>query len=124
MSFNGLQKRLNQTISHARLEPRLIPGTEVKLHLLSDDYPRGPLPHEEMLAVLNEPAYWAFCWASGQVLARFVLEQRELFAGKTVVGMPVGTIIRGNVVMENGVLVGEPIGQPVRFVETLKPAVE
>lgn len=91
MSFNGLQKRLNQTISHARLEPRLIPGTEVKLHLLSDDYPRGPLPHEEMLAVLNEPAYWAFCWASGQVLARFVLEQRELFAGKTVVDFGAGS---------------------------------
>jgi dihydroorotase len=43
------------------------------------------------------------------------------FAGKTVVGMPVGTIIRGNIVMQNGELVGDPIGQPVRFVETLKP---
>ena len=46
------------------------------------------------------------------------------FAGKTVVGMPVGTIIRGHIVMRNGELVGEPIGQPVRFIETLKPTVE
>jgi len=46
------------------------------------------------------------------------------FAGKKVVGMPVGTIIRGNIVMRNGELVGKPIGQPVRFVETLKPAGE
>lgn len=43
------------------------------------------------------------------------------FAGKKIVGMPVGTIIRGNVVMRHGELVGSPMGQPVRFVETLKP---
>ena len=43
------------------------------------------------------------------------------FAGKTIKGMPVGTIVRGQVVMENGQLIGAPQGEPVRFIETLQP---
>ena len=41
------------------------------------------------------------------------------FAGMTVTGWPVGTIIRGQVVMRDGALLGSPIGAPVRFVDTL-----
>jgi len=41
------------------------------------------------------------------------------FHGKTVTGWPVGTIIRGNVVMRDGELQGAPIGAPVRFRDTL-----
>ncbi len=45
------------------------------------------------------------------------------FEGQQVKGWPVGTIIRGHVVMRDGELLGSPIGAPVRFVDTL-PAVE
>ncbi|HEX2891831.1 dihydroorotase [Vineibacter terrae] len=41
------------------------------------------------------------------------------FAGMTVTGWPMATIIRGNVVMRDGELLGRPIGTPIRFVETL-----
>ncbi len=41
------------------------------------------------------------------------------FAGETIVGKPVGTIIRGARVMWEGALVGKPAGQPVRFQEAL-----
>lgn len=90
-SLIGLQQRLNDTISHARLEPRLIPDTDVQLYLLSDDYPKGPLDHDEMLAVLHEPAYWAFCWASGQVLAQYIHKNPDLFSGKTVLDFGAGS---------------------------------
>ena len=36
-----------------------------------------------------------------------------------ITGWPVGTIIRGNVVMRDGELAYAPVGEPVRFVETL-----
>lgn len=91
----SLQQMLQQTVSQARLETRCIPGTELKLCLLSDDYPRGPLPHEEMLAVLNEPAYWAFCWASGQVLARYVLGNADLFKDQVVLDFGAGSGVVG-----------------------------
>lgn len=41
------------------------------------------------------------------------------FAGMTVTGWPVGTIIRGHVVMRDGALLGTPVGAPIRFVDTL-----
>ncbi|MGD2132806.1 MAG: dihydroorotase [Maricaulaceae bacterium] len=41
------------------------------------------------------------------------------FAGKTVTGWPVRTIIRGRTAMADDQLVGTPEGEPVRFMETL-----
>jgi dihydroorotase len=41
------------------------------------------------------------------------------FDGVTVKGWPVMTVIRGNLVMRNGQLVGVPVGKPVRFREIL-----
>jgi dihydroorotase len=42
------------------------------------------------------------------------------FDGMTVTGWPVATVVRGRVVMRDGELVGPPIGDLVRFVETLQ----
>lgn len=41
------------------------------------------------------------------------------FAGKTVTGWPRGTVIRGRRVMWDDEVLGEPGGEPVRFLETL-----
>lgn len=93
--LNSLQTRLQKTISAAELTIHQIPDTQVHLYLLTDDYPRGPLPHDEMLAVLREPAYWAFCWASGQVLTRYVLANSDLFKGKSVLDFGAGSGVVG-----------------------------
>lgn len=42
------------------------------------------------------------------------------FEGMTVTGWPEATIVRGEIVMRSGELIGPPKGQPVRFVDTLK----
>lgn len=42
------------------------------------------------------------------------------YDGKKITGWPVGTIIRGNVVMQDGELMKDPIGAPVKFHETMK----
>ncbi|RMF72162.1 MAG: dihydroorotase [Alphaproteobacteria bacterium] len=41
------------------------------------------------------------------------------FTGMTITGRPVGTIIRGQRVMWEGTLVGEPVGRPLRFAEAV-----
>jgi dihydroorotase len=41
------------------------------------------------------------------------------YDGMKVRGWPVATIVRGQVVMRDDELVGEPVGEAVRFVETL-----
>jgi len=44
------------------------------------------------------------------------------FHGRTIAGWPVATIVRGNIVMRDGNLMGEALGEPVRFTETLTPS--
>ena len=68
---------------------------QVRLYLLTPDYPRGPLDHDEMLAILNAPAYWAFCWASGQVLARYIMDNAEFFKGRSVLDFGCGSGVVG-----------------------------
>ena len=44
------------------------------------------------------------------------------FEGTTVTGWPVATVVRGRIVARDGELLGEPVGAPVRFTDTLAPA--
>ena len=41
------------------------------------------------------------------------------FDGREVVGWPVATIVRGTIVMRDGQLDGEPIGRPLRYLDTI-----
>ena len=43
------------------------------------------------------------------------------YDGMKVTGWPVGTIIRGHTVMQDGELLGAPIGEPMNFQETIQP---
>lgn len=87
-----LRAILRETISSGDIRPTTLPlAPEISLYLLGDDYPRGQLPHDEMIAVMNDPAYWAFCWASGQVLARYLLDHPETVEGKTVLDFGSGS---------------------------------
>ncbi len=61
------------------------------LYLFDPAVLEGPLTHDEAQAVVAEPAYWAFCWASGQVLAQFILDHPERVAGKRVIDFGSGS---------------------------------
>ncbi len=83
---------LRRTISQGKLVETALPlCPDISLHLLSPDYPRGKLDQEEVLTIMDSPAYWAFCWASGQVLAKFVLANPSRFKDKTVLDFGSGS---------------------------------
>ena len=63
--------------------PPLCP--EIALHLLA---PRVDLDTE---ALTQDPPYWAFCWASGQALARFVLDHPDWVRGKRIADFGAGS---------------------------------
>jgi predicted nicotinamide N-methyase len=87
-----LLNNLRKTVRQGNLKVTQLPQCpEIKLYLLDDDYPREKLPDEEMQAILNSPAYWAFCWASGQAFAKFIVTNRELFRGKSVLDFGSGS---------------------------------
>lgn len=89
---SSLTTRLRRTVRSGRLEETSLPlCPEISLHLISSDYPRGRLDYDEMIAIINSPAYWAFCWASGQVLARHILMNRNDYTGKTVLDFGAGS---------------------------------
>lgn len=87
-----LHQRLCEILPSARLELVTLPDTpEISLLLLNSDYPQGTLSSEEMRRVMDDPLYWVFCWASGQVLAEFLLQQPHWVAGKRVLDFGCGS---------------------------------
>ena len=87
---------LRKHLPAARAESTRLPESlELQLYLLNGDFPQRDLTAEQMHAVLNYPAYWAFCWASGQVLARFLLDRPEWVKGKRVLDFGAGSAVAG-----------------------------
>src|SRR5882672_8510943 len=73
----------------ALVSPPLVP--EVKLHLATEVVPLWRLTEEELQAQGIPPPYWAFAWAGGQALARYVLDHAKTVAGKDVLDFGSGS---------------------------------
>ncbi len=94
--FSTLQDRLQKTLPMASIVETELPELpQVRLGLINDDFPTGPLPEDVMRAVIAQPAYWAFCWGSGLALAKFLLEQPDWVSGKSVVDLGSGSGVAG-----------------------------
>lgn len=92
MSAERLNEHLRKTLSRGRVAVSRPAGCpSMPLHLFDPSVLEGPLSHDEAQAVVAEPAYWSFCWASGQVLATWILENPEWVAGKTVLDFGSGS---------------------------------
>ena len=89
---DNLMANLRKTVSQGQLEITQLPlCPEISLYLLAEDYPKGKLDYDEMMAIMNSPAYWAFCWASGQVLGRYILDHCNDFTGKHILDFGAGS---------------------------------
>ena len=87
-----LRKNLKETITTSSLALTKMPlCPKVSLYLISPDYPKGRLPDEEMHAIMSPPAYWTFCWASGQILAAHLVAHPEICRNKTVLDLGAGS---------------------------------
>lgn len=64
---------------------------QIKLWLLDPLFHHYPYSGEESAAIMNDPPYWSFCWASGQVLAHYILENPELVEGKSIMDFGAGS---------------------------------
>jgi predicted nicotinamide N-methyase len=75
------------------LSPPLVP--EIKLHLATEIMPLWRKSEEELEAMGVPPPYWAFAWAGGQALARYVLDNRPTVRGKRVLDFGSGSGLVG-----------------------------
>jgi predicted nicotinamide N-methyase len=77
--------RANSALMTAPLVP------ELKLHLATEIVPLWRKTEEELAEMGVPPPYWAFAWAGGQALARYVLDNPALVAGKRVLDFGAGS---------------------------------
>lgn len=92
MTPDILNQHLAKTLSRGRVAVTAPAGCpDVSLYLCDPSVLVGPISHDEAQAVVAEPAYWSFCWASGQVLAAYILANPHLVKGETVLDFGSGS---------------------------------
>jgi predicted nicotinamide N-methyase len=64
---------------------------ELQLHLADEITPIWTLTEEALAEIGLPPPFWAFAWAGGQALARYVLDHPEVVAGKRVIDFASGS---------------------------------
>ncbi len=68
--------------------PPLCP--EIRLRLLRDDAPVWHASEKHLFDDTGLRPYWAFCWGSGQALARYLLDHPEMVRGRSVLDFGAG----------------------------------
>lgn len=87
-----LSQAIRRTLPRGRLAVTRPGGCPaLQLYLFDPQVLEGPISHDEAQAVVAEPAYWSFCWASGQVLAQWLLDHPEAVRGKRVLDFGSGS---------------------------------
>ena len=69
--------------------PPLTP--EIRLHLASEVTPLWHATEASLAKQQLPPPYWAFAWAGGQALARYLLDHRDVAAGQDALDFGAGS---------------------------------
>jgi predicted nicotinamide N-methyase len=69
--------------------PPLVP--EIRLHLAAEITPIWQATEETLAHAGLPPPFWAFAWAGGQALARFLLDHKGLVAGRGLLDFGAGS---------------------------------
>ena len=77
--------RSNTTLMPVPLVP------EIRLHLAEESLPIWQKTEEELGVMNVPPPYWAFAWAGGQALARYLLDHPAVVAGRRVIDLGSGS---------------------------------
>lgn len=75
------------------LSPPHVP--EVRLHLATEAHDLWLKTEEELEGIGLPPPFWAFAWAGGQGLARYVLDRPETVRGRSVLDFASGSGLVG-----------------------------
>jgi predicted nicotinamide N-methyase len=88
------------TANTRALAPPLV--AEILLHLAEESLPIWQKSEDELGEVNVPPPYWAFAWAGGQALARYMLDNPRLLAGKRVLDLGSGSGLTAIAAMKAG----------------------
>lgn len=88
---------MNRIVDRAafiRAETRLLPvphAPEIRLHVAEEATALWQRTEEELGEMGLPPPFWAFAWAGGQALARYLLDHPEAVRGRTVLDVASGS---------------------------------
>jgi len=87
-----LEKAMASVLPGAALRRQQLPACpEVELALLDAGNIDRRFDADSMQRIMDQPLYWLFCWASGQVLARYILDRPALVRGRRVIDFGCGS---------------------------------
>ncbi|MGA8400313.1 MAG: 50S ribosomal protein L11 methyltransferase [Stellaceae bacterium] len=69
--------------------PPLVP--EIRLHLATEVTPIWQATEESLARFGTPPPFWAFAWAGGQALARYIIDHPEIVVGRDVLDLASGS---------------------------------
>ncbi len=88
--MSGVVDRQDFIVRNTRLMPvPLVP--EISLHIAHEAVPLWQKTEEELGEMGLPPPFWAFAWAGGQALARYILDNPVAVAGRTVLDLAAGS---------------------------------
>ena len=64
---------------------------EIRLHMASDSTQLWEKTESELGKIGLPPPFWAFAWAGGQALARYILDHQDIVRGKRVLDFASGS---------------------------------
>lgn len=92
MNSNRLNDRIQKMHPAAQVSVQTLPQCpDIRLWLVEPESMKRQFSQDEILRIQKYPAYWAFCWASGQVLAREILQNPHWVRGKKVMDFGAGS---------------------------------
>ena len=71
------------------ISPPLVP--EMLLHLAAESLPIWQKTEDELGEINLPPPYWAFAWAGGQAVARYLIDHPEICRGQSVLDLGSGS---------------------------------
>ncbi|MFD1695941.1 class I SAM-dependent methyltransferase [Roseibium aestuarii] len=75
---------------------------EIRLHVADEAMDLWQKTEEELEALGLPPPFWAFAWAGGQALARYILDHPDLVQGRSVLDLASGSGLVGIAAMKSG----------------------
>ncbi len=92
-------------VTFIRANTRLLPvphAPEIRLYVADEATELWQKTEEELGAIGLPPPFWAFAWAGGQALARYVLDRPETVRGRRVLDFAAGSGLVGIAAAKSG----------------------
>ncbi len=101
LQVTGIADRHEFIVENTRLMPvPLVP--EISLHIAHEAVPLWQKTEEELGEMGLPPPFWAFAWAGGQALARYILDNPATVCRRNVLDMASGSGLVGIAAMKAG----------------------